>query len=111
MTRTGPSSIELHAIDAFITDAVDAQWQKVAMIIARALTDAQLKLADVEDAADHVAQRLPTLSVAVGLRLRAMSPTGDIARCALRRIRRTHAEASALGIASCSALLQVSKSS
>ncbi|KQR10668.1 MULTISPECIES: DUF3658 domain-containing protein [Xanthomonas] len=73
MTRTGPSGIELHAIDAFVTDAVDTQWQKVAMIIARALTDAQLKLADVEDAADHVAQRIARL-----VRSGRLEAAGDI---------------------------------
>ncbi|WP_349811465.1 DUF3658 domain-containing protein [Xanthomonas dyei] len=82
MTRTGPSSIELHAIDAFITDAVDAQWQKVAMIIARALTDPQLKLADVEDAADHVAQRIVHL-----VRSGRLEAAGDVTDWRHREVR------------------------
>ncbi|KLD72564.1 DUF3658 domain-containing protein [Xanthomonas pisi] len=61
MTSTGPSGSEPGAIDAFITGAVDARWQKVAMLIAKALTDERLNLADVEDAADQVAQRIAGL--------------------------------------------------
>ncbi|APP74522.1 DUF3658 domain-containing protein [Xanthomonas vesicatoria] len=61
MTGTGPSDVELSAIDAFITAAVDTQWQKVALLIARALTDEQLNLADVQDATDHIAQRIACL--------------------------------------------------
>ncbi|MCS3807210.1 DUF3658 domain-containing protein [Xanthomonas sp. 4461] len=61
MTSTGPSGIEPRAIDAFITGAIDAQWQKVAMVIAKALTDERLNLADVADAADQVAQRIAGL--------------------------------------------------
>ncbi|ATS21116.1 hypothetical protein PK69_08325 [Xanthomonas phaseoli pv. phaseoli] len=71
-TGTGPSDVE-RAIDAFINDAGGA-WQKVALMIARALTDAPLNLADVEDAADRVAQRIAWL-----VRSGRLEAAGDVA--------------------------------
>lgn len=63
---------------------------KVALMIAQALTDAQLNLADVEEAADRVAQRIACLVLSG--RLEAAGDVADWQHVSLP-IRRTHADA------------------
>jgi hypothetical protein len=49
------------AVDQFILDAVDFHWQKVAMVVAKALADENLDFQDAEDNAAMVAGRVDAL--------------------------------------------------
>jgi hypothetical protein len=49
------------ALDKFILDAVDTKWQKVAMVVAKALTDHDLEFPEGVDDAEFVASRIRQL--------------------------------------------------
>ena len=48
-------------IDQFILASIDHNWQKVAMIVARALTEPDLDFPNTEDDAEFVACRIEVL--------------------------------------------------
>jgi hypothetical protein len=49
------------ALDKFILDAVNSSWQKVAMVVAKALTDQDLVFPESMDDAEFVAVRIRLL--------------------------------------------------
>ncbi len=63
------------ALDKFILDVVGSNWQKVAMVVARALTDPHLEFPDSEDDAGLLASRVDQL-VQAG-QLEASGDTSD----------------------------------
>jgi hypothetical protein len=51
-------------LDQFILNSVDSNWQKVAMVIAKALADQELDFPESEDDAGFVASRINELILA-----------------------------------------------
>jgi hypothetical protein len=78
------------ALDKFILDAVDTSWQKVAMVVAKALIDHDLDFPGSEDDAEFVASRIRQL-VQVG----QLEVSGDINDWRFSEVRRSAASAGA----------------
>ena len=78
------------ALDKFVLDAVDSNWQKVAMVVAKALTDHDLKFPESDDDAEFVASRIRQL-VQTG----QLEASGDISDWRFSEIRRAAISAGA----------------
>jgi hypothetical protein len=70
-------------LDKFILASVDSHWQKVAMVVARALTDPDLEFPETDDDASFVAGRVRAL-VALG-QLEAQGDTSNWRYSEVRR--------------------------
>ncbi|RZJ27885.1 MAG: hypothetical protein EON85_10275 [Brevundimonas sp.] len=78
------------ALDNFILDAVDSSWQKVAMVVAKAITDQGLEFPKSEDDAEFVASRIRLLVQAGHL-----EAAGDVSNWRFSEIRRAAISAGA----------------
>ena len=78
------------ALDKFILDSIDSNWQKVAMVVARALTDHDLEFPESEDDAEFVASRIRQLVQAGQL-----EASGDINDWRFSEVRRSASSAGA----------------
>jgi hypothetical protein len=78
------------ALDRFILDAVGSSWQKVAMVVASALTEQYLEFPDSEDDAGFIASRVAQLVQAGQL-----EASGDISDWRFSEVRRAAASTGA----------------
>lgn len=70
-------------LDQFILNSVDSNWQKVAMVIARALADQDLDLPESEDDAGFVVSRVNEL-----IRIGHLEANGDTSNWRFSEVRR-----------------------
>ncbi len=70
-------------LDQFILNSVDSNWQKVAMVIAKALADQELDFPESEDDAGFVASRVNELILAGHLEV-----SGDASSWRFSEVRR-----------------------
>ena len=70
-------------LDQFILDAVDSDWQKIAMVVAKALTDQDLDFPESEDDAGYVASRVDEL-----IRTGHLEASGDTSDWRFSEVRR-----------------------
>jgi hypothetical protein len=70
-------------LDQFILASVDSHWQKVAMVVARALGDPHLDFPETEDDAAFVASRVEAL-VALG----QLDAQGEVSNWRYSEVRR-----------------------
>ena len=70
-------------LDQFILYAIDSNWQKVAMVIAKAMTDHELDFPESDDDAGYVADRVGDL-----IRAGHLEARGDTSNWRFSEVRR-----------------------